>query len=176
MPRSRTPALVVAVVLTLGALVGPTAWSPAGAHTEVLRASPAPGAEVAGPVDEVSLTFLDPVQPEVTIAIAAALGDPVAGLSEVEVSDDRRNATVSFPALTDTGEYVVEYRFTAEDGDTQRETYRFSIVEGPDETGPDEDEPDRGGVGAAVGGGAVVLVLLAGVIVSLLRRRSSQPV
>lgn len=159
---------MVAVVLTIGTLVGPTAWSRAGAHTEVLRASPAPGEEVAGPVDEVSLTFLDPVQPEVTIDIAAELGDAVTGLSEVEVSDGGRIATVTLPAVTDPGDYVVEYRFTAEDGDTQRETFRFTVV-----AAPDEDEDDRGGIGAVVGGGAVVAVLLAGVVGSLLRRRGS---
>lgn len=157
-------------MLTLAVLVGPTAWSHAGAHTEVLRASPAPGAEVTGPVDEVSLTFLDPVQPDVSVTVTAELGDPVTGLGEVEVSDDRRNATVSFPAITDPGAYVVEYRFVAEDGDTQRETYRFSVI-----AAPAEDEPDRGGVGVVVGGGAVAVVLVAGVAISLLRRQRPRP-
>lgn len=168
--RTRTPALVVAGLLALAGFVGPTAWSPAGAHTEVLRADPAPGAVVTGPVDEVSLTFLDPVQPGVTIAVTAELGDPVAGVGAVEVGDGGRQASVSFPAITAEGEYVVEYRFTAEDGDTQRETYRFRIEGGP-EDGADRDEADGAGAGALIGGGAVAVAVVAGAVVSLRRRR-----
>lgn len=162
-PVRRVVATVIVIVA--GVLVGPAASVPAGAHTEVLRASPSPGEEAAGSVSDVELTFLDPVQPEVTIAIAGGLGEPVPGLGVVEVSDDGRVATVSFPELTDIGEYVVEYRFTAADGDTQRETYRFSIV--ASQIG---DEAGGGRLGATLGGLALATVVSAGLVVALRRR------
>ncbi|MGK2930265.1 MAG: copper resistance CopC family protein [Acidimicrobiales bacterium] len=165
-PRHVLRIVATVVVILGGVLVGPAASSPAGAHTEVLRASPSPGEEVAGSVGVVEFTFLDPVQPEVTIAISGGLGEPVAGLGPVEVSDDGRIATVSFPELTDSGEYVVEYRFTADDGDTQRETYRFSIV-----AAQAGDEAGGGRLGATLGGMAVAVVVAAGLVVALRRRR-----
>lgn len=150
--------VLAATVVAVGARV------PAAAHTGVLRASPGPGEEVAGPVTSVDLTFLDPVEPDVSIEVRDPSGEPVAGVSAVERSADGRRARVTFTALSGAGEYVVEYRFTAEDGDASRETYRFTLL--PAE--PDGDGSDTGTVLGVVGGGSV---LLAGLVVALRRRR-----
>lgn len=143
-------------------------WTPASAHTEVLRSTPSPGEVLDGPVDSVELTFLDPVQPGVTIVVSGALGEEVPGLGPVEVSDDGRNATTSFPAVTRAGDYVVEYTFTAEDGDTQRETYRFTIQQAAADT--DEDESGSNLRGPVVAGVAV----LAALVVALVRRTAKE--
>lgn len=155
------------VSLTLAGLVmalSALAAAPALAHTEVLRASPSPGEEVSAPVDRVELTFLDPVEPDPTITVGTGVGEPIADMGEVELTEDRRTASVGFPALEDTGDYVIEYAFMAADGDTQRETYRFSIVRSVD--GADSG----GGAGAVVGGVALAVVLAIGVGTALLRR------
>ena len=149
-------------------MVAPGAWKPAAAHTEVLRASPAPGEEITGTVDRVELTFLDPVQPDVSIVVGRAIGEPVAGIGTVEVPADGRSASVAFPALDDSGDYVVEYRFTALDGDTQRETYRFTLLPVEDDGG------SSAGAGAVIGGLAIVVVLTLGVLTATRRRARAE--
>lgn len=139
------------------------ARGPAVAHTDVLRASPSPGEEVTGPVGSVELTFLDPVQPDVRIDVRDPSGRPVVG-SAVAHSEDGRRASVTFPAQDRAGDYVVEYRYVALDGDASRETYRFTLL-------PPEQGEDGPGTGALAGVGAVVVVLLVGLAVALRRRR-----
>ena len=138
--------------LVLGAL-------PAGAHTEVQRASPAPAEEVTGVVDHVELTYLDPVQPDVQITVVDDAGDPVAGLGPAGLSADGRTARVEFRPLVAAGGYVVEHTFTARDGDQQRETYRFTYRPAPappPASGGSDDRPVRI---AVVGALAVAVVV-----------------
>ena len=146
---------------------------PAWAHTEVLRAEPAPAVDTSEPVDSVELTFLDPVLPDVTISVTDDAGAPVAGLGETEQSADRRIATVGFEPLREPGGYVVEYSFTAEDGDRQTETYRFTYRAGQVATAQGPSADDGGGTGAGpLAAGAVAVTLLAATAVALRRRRS----
>ena len=152
-------------------LVAVGAVGPALAHTEVLRAEPAPAVDTSEPVDSVELTFLDPVLPDVTITVADDAGTPVEGLGETELSPDGRVATVGFEPLGAPGGYVVEYSFTAEDGDRQTETYRFTYRAGQVATAQGPDADDDGGPGAgALAAGAVGLVLLVAVAVAVRRR------
>ena len=149
------PAAVLIVVLA-----APTAR----AHTQVQRATPGPGAVVTGPVGQVELQFLDPVVPSVQIAVQDTDGRVVAGLGEVEHTDDGRVATVGFDALERSGNYVVDYEFVALDGDAQADGYRFSIT---------DDDADRGRslVGPVIGG-VVALVVLGALAVAFRRRRT----
>ncbi len=144
--------------------------APAWAHTQVQRAVPSPGERVSGTVDHVELTFLDPVDPSVTIEVTGEDGRTVSGLRPVALSPDRRQATVRFDALGAPGAYVVAYRFAGADGDVQRQSYQFTYL--ASSAGPDADT-GGGNTAALVGGVAVVLVLGLGAVVALRRRPRS---
>lgn len=153
---------VIALLCALGlGLIGAVGAPPAGAHTEVLRAEPGPGAAVAPGVSEVSLTFLDPVLPGVVIEVADATGTAVPAEGAVTLSEDRRRAALPIRPLVEPGAYVVRYEFVATDGDRQADTYRFVI-----------EEPGEGRGRIVVGAGLVALVAAGGIVVSLRRRRT----
>ncbi len=154
--RVRSLVSVVAVLVALVVSAGP-----ALGHTEVQRATPAPGAVVTSDVDSIELLFLDPVLPTVRIDVATVDGAPVDDLGSVEHSDDGRTATVSFAPLTDPGDYVVDYEFVAADGDAQADAYRFSFD--PD----DDDGTDPARLLAVV---AVLAAVAAGLVIALRRR------
>ena len=133
---------------------------PAGAHTQIQRATPGPGETVEGPVDFVLLEFLDPVLPTPVITVSGPDGEPVAGIEEVEVVTDDA-ARVGFAPLTESGDYQVDYSFVALDGATQEGAHQFTVEL------DDGIELDVRRVLAWVVGG----VLVALVVVALLRRR-----
>ncbi len=149
------------LALTLAVALGVA--GPASAHTEVQRATPAPGAVVTSTVDEIELLFLDPVLPSVVIDVATTDGAPVDDVGEVEHSEDGRMATVAFPPLSDAGGYVVSYEFVAEDGDAQQDAYRFTY---------DPDDGSSSGTGPIIVV-AVGLAMVAVLVVALRRRGAS---
>ncbi|HEU5082447.1 MAG TPA: copper resistance protein CopC [Acidimicrobiales bacterium] len=114
---------LLAVVLAVTALL---AAPGAGAHTEVQRATPGPAEALDGTVDSVVLDFLDPVQPTPELTVSGPDGRPVPGLGQPRlIADDV--VEVSFDALTEAGDYQVDYTFTSLDGDRQSDAYRFSF-------------------------------------------------
>lgn len=114
--------LVAAVAGLLALLAAPGA----GAHTEVQRATPGPAETVDGTVDVVVLDFLDPVQPTPELTVSGPDGRPVPGLGQPRlIADDV--VKVDFDALTDAGDYQVDYTFTSLDGDRQTDAYRFTF-------------------------------------------------
>ena len=143
--------------LALGAL-------PAGAHTEVRRAEPAPAEEVTGVVDHVELTYLDPVQADVQITVVDDAGGPVTGLGPTRLSADGRTARVDFEPLVASGGYVVDHTFTARDGDQQRETYRFTYRRAAATPPSSPDGGDGRWVRIAVVGALAVVVVAAAVV------------
>ena len=98
----------------------------ARAHTQIQRATPGPGEVVEGDVDSVVLEFLDPVMPTPTIEVTGPDGAPVAGLGDTRSSGDDV-ATVDFDALTEAGEYRVDYSWVAVDGAAQQGAHQFSF-------------------------------------------------
>lgn len=155
-------ALVGALLAIL--VVGPAAR----AHTEVQRSTPSPGAEVEGLVDRVELVFLDPVQPEVDIAVAGPDGDAVAGLEPAHTGEDGRLAIARFDPLVDPGTYEVAYEFVALDGAAQRGSYTFRhIGRSPD---PGLDDPSDAGGAGAIGVAAFVVVAVAAGVAARLRK------
>ena len=172
-----------ALVLLLATALGMSSSGPAAAHTEVLRAEPAPAAEVSGVVDAVVLTFLDPVQPGVTIEVRDDAGAAVPGLGVAELDEEGRVARVAFEPLTVAGGYVAEYRFTALDGDTQRQSHRFTFAPGgappsdPPAVSPpappiaEIPEGPDGTTTAVIAAGAVIAVVAGVAAFTAFRRR-----
>ena len=159
--------LAIAIAAIVIVVVGIGWAGDAGAHTEVQRAEPAPAAVVSAPVQRVTLTFLDPVLPGVTIDVVAEDAEAsVAGLGAVALGDDGRVATVDFDSLPP-GRYVVSYTFVAEDGDEQVDAYRFT-VEAPGDGGT-----SAGGTSAVWLVAAAVSVVVALTLIVAVRRRRS---
>ncbi len=142
-------------LLTIVALLGVAAWSamPAGAHTQVQRATPAPGETVGGEVDVVVLDFLDPVLPTPEIRVTGPDGQPVAGIGAPElIADDV--AVVRFDPLTAAGDYRVDYAFASLDGAPQEGAHQFRFA-------PSRDIEARPLLAGFVGAAVLALVVLA---------------
>ena len=92
----------------------------------MLRAEPAPGAVATGVVDQVTLVFLEPIQPEPAVVVRDDGGNPVPGLGTPALRDGGTVAEVPFAPLTRAGGYVVEYRYLGLDGHPMRQTHRFT--------------------------------------------------
>lgn len=154
----RRPRLVLLALLV--AVVGLAL--PAGAHTQIQRATPEPGETVEGRVDFVLLEFLDPVMPTPVIEVSGADGAPVPGLRDARlVADDV--ARVEFDPIDTAGTYQVDYTFVALDGAAQEGAHQFTVL-------VDDAGPDAAGLLAWIVGG--VLVALAVVVVLARRRRA----
>lgn len=138
--------------MTVVALTVVLASSPVAAHTEVQSATPGPGEEVIGSVDEIVLTFLDQILPGATLEVSGPSG---AVGTEGDAVQDGRVLRLPIEAIDEPGDYVVAYSFTALDGDHQNEAFRFRIVEG------DDGVLRAGAILAAVGAlGALSMALL----------------
>lgn len=121
--RVRSRLTLLAAVLAAAVALAPPG---ASAHTEVQRATPGPAEAAHGTVEFVVLDFLDPVQPTPELAVSGPDGRPVAGLGEPRlIADDV--VKVDFDALSEAGDYQVDYAFTSLDGDRQMGAYRFSF-------------------------------------------------
>lgn len=102
---------------------------PAGAHTQVQDADPAPGEAVEGDLDAVEVDWLDPLLDAPEIVVTGPDGTPVPGLAPAElVADDVARAT--FDPLRDPGTYQVTYRFTSRDGTPQEGAHTFAFEPG----------------------------------------------
>ena len=121
-----------------------------------------------------TLVFLDPVQPEVTVVVRDDAGAPVVGLGEPVVRDGGTVAEVGFEPLAEPGGYVVDVHFTALDGDTQRRTHRFTYESASFSVKPLPATPRRIEPSTVVGVGAVAAVLVWSGIHAVRRRRQGR--
>jgi methionine-rich copper-binding protein CopC len=112
-------AVLVAVVATV--LLG---TSPASAHTELVRANPAPGASVAGHLDRIELDFSSPVLPRLAEVLVTRTTDRSRVSGRAESFDDR--VVVPVRALAPGG-YLVAYRVVAADGHPVVGSYSFTV-------------------------------------------------
>jgi copper resistance protein C len=118
---SLVPLALVLGLMVAGILLLPTS---ADAHTELVEATPAPGATVRGPVDGVRLVFAEPVVADLTVvavttgAVALDVGRPVVSGTGVEV-------TVGLPQPP--GSYVVAYRTVSSDGHLVTGSFTFGL-------------------------------------------------
>jgi copper resistance protein C len=129
----RTRLIFVIAIALLGTIA--TA-APVGAHTELIEASPGPGAVLEGPPSQVVLVFDHAVQPatDAVVVVAAdgsrvSSGDPIVEPSNV--------LTTALRPLS-AGAFAVSYRVVADDSHVVEGTYQFSVVaSAPATTQPD---------------------------------------
>jgi methionine-rich copper-binding protein CopC len=159
---------VAVVLVTLLALT----VVPAGAHGEVVGASPSPG-ETVGRVVHIDVIFSTRVS-EWELTVDRPDGEPLAGQA-VQKAD----SYLSFETapITEEGQYIVRYSGIDDDGDLLEGAYAFVFEEGappPAEMPVDlsvlEDDGWAWWWYALLMGGVVIIAALAGLLAEKLRR------
>ncbi len=179
-PRSRTAgaaALVLAVLVT-GLLL--TWGAPALAHAVLVEAVPADRSALAGPPDEVRLTFSEPVE-VATGALRVFDADAERIDLGPRASDDPAVVTVALPPDLPDGGYVATYRVTSADSHVVAGVLTFTVGNAQ-EVGDELVAELFGGAGSGLTGvlgpllrgvGYVATLLAAGAVViagAVLRR------
>lgn len=110
-------------VLGVFSVLGIVAVEPAGAHTDLLQASPGPGQRAGGDIDFLDLAFLEPVS-DATVEVLHD-GQPVPGSM---ITTDGSIIRFEFDeALTSAGTYEVTYAMTSYDLDATTGTFSFTF-------------------------------------------------
>ncbi|MBX7270065.1 copper resistance protein CopC [Micromonospora sp. Llam7] len=200
-PIRPTVAGLLAAALTAMALLLVPA-SPAAAHNTLKAATPAKDARLSAPPKQITLEFMQKLNPTfTTIALSDATQQKVA-TSEPAVSGTKGTVTPEEPLAN--GTYTVAYRVVSADGHPVQGSYRFTVADPTATASPEVTEaasptpatatpaaaeptvsasPAAASGGSGGGPGALVLagagILLVAVVAVgsfvVLRRRSTQP-
>lgn len=98
----------------------------AAAHAELVSASPAPGAQLAGSPAEIRLTFSEPVASSSSIVLLTADFQPVEGLVGQFAADRPQEIYAPLSELAP-GVYTVQWTAASDDGHEISGTYSFSV-------------------------------------------------
>lgn len=110
-----------------GLVLGLFALAPAaGAHTELSSSEPADGAATAGPLNEVVLTFSEPVT---LVGFGFEVEDPDGNLLVPDLSSaDDTVFTLSFDPPLSGGDVTVRYEVTSADGHVVSGSVSFTVA------------------------------------------------
>ncbi|WP_018255617.1 copper resistance CopC family protein [Salinispora mooreana] len=193
------PAGFLAAVLAAAALLLVPA-SPAAAHNSLKTTTPAKNAELDTAPTEITLEFLQRLDPAFTTIVLSDAAEQKVPTGEPVVTGAK--GTISIDGTLPNGTYTVAYRVVSADGHPVQGSYAFAVADPagteapaptPAESSPTAEpataptEPGSaspvaatdndgggGGLGApAVMGGGILVLLVAGGLVLLLRRRRS---
>ncbi|WP_416905567.1 copper resistance CopC family protein [Micromonospora echinospora] len=122
--------LVTAVALFL------TPASPAAAHNTLQEATPARNARVTTPPGEITLRFMQKLDPDLTtITLTDDTGQEMP-TGEVTVTGPTGTIAIDEPIAN--GTYTVAYRVVSADGHPVRGSYRFTVADPTRTAGPTE--------------------------------------
>lgn len=189
-----TRAGFLAAALAAALLLVPAA--PAAAHNSLKAATPAKNAQLATAPTEITLVFLQKLDPAFTTIVLSDAAQQKIPTGEPMVTG--ATGTISIDGPLPNGTYTVAYRVVSADGHPVQGSYPFTVADPagaeapapvspaaePDPTATDATsaspasatggDNDGGGPGAlAVVGVGIVLVLVAGTAVLLRRRRGT---
>ena len=97
---------------------------PAWAHTELISASPAPGAVASPTLAEIRLTFNEPLSPGSAFELLAENFQSVPGLVP-QIEGDTVSAKLAAPLTV--GRYTVQWKAVGDDGHAVEGSYPFSV-------------------------------------------------
>ncbi|MFF3855405.1 copper resistance protein CopC [Micromonospora sp. NPDC002575] len=120
-----------AALAALAVLVAPAA--PAAAHNSLASAVPAADARLTTPPSEITVRFLQKLNPDLTTVVLSDAARRVVPTGAPVVAGTRATVTVA-EALPD-GAYTVAYRVVSTDGHPVQGSYRFTVA-GPAATAP----------------------------------------
>ncbi|MFJ6167739.1 copper resistance protein CopC [Micromonospora orduensis] len=165
--------LGVAVLTAALALLVPGV--PAQAHNTLRSASPARDATLTSAPVEVTLEFMDELDPAFATVVLTgadrrriATGDPVVGGAR---------STVQVTGAVANGTYTVAYRVVSVDGHPLQGSYPFTVADptaGGDAGAATVESHDGPGVGLLVAGGALVALAVAAAGLGWRRRRAGR--
>jgi methionine-rich copper-binding protein CopC len=118
------PRRVVAVAIVVGVALGALAARPVEAHSDLIAASPGPGATVGGSITDITLQY-DRLVVEFDGRVTDPEGVDVASTSAIESGS---TVTISLASpLSTPGEYAVRHEILSEDGDRVESAYLFTF-------------------------------------------------
>ncbi|WP_349876633.1 copper resistance CopC family protein [Micromonospora sp. HUAS YX12] len=194
--RTRSVTALLAAVLTALLLVPAT---PAAAHNSLQEATPARDARLTAAPTQVTLRFLQGLNPSFTTITVSDAGRRTVATSAPAV--DGATGTVTIDEPLGNGTYTVAYRVVSRDGHPVQGSYRFTVADpaapappaaappstgtdtaagatassGPSDAGrPEASGPKSGDGGPPVallaGGAAAGLLVVAGIVLLVARR------
>jgi copper resistance protein C len=99
--------------------------SSAFAHSQLLRAEPPIGSDIAEPPHELRLQFSEPIEPAFLMVKLSVDGIAVSDLGAPAVSQDHRTVRIAVPSGA-AGRYVVEWSVLSRDGHWTKDQYQFT--------------------------------------------------
>lgn len=126
--RIRRPAaagLVAAVLAALAVLLAPA--SPAAAHNSLQAANPAQDARLSTPPTQITLKFLQKLDPAFTTIVLSDASQRKVPTSEPAVAGATGIVTIGQPLAN--GSYTVAYRVVSADGHPVQGSYSFTIAD-----------------------------------------------
>ena len=139
----------------LGAFLVTVTWvAPASAHVVLVSSSPVAGANLSTAPTEVTITFDDELDPDLSSFTVTGPGSTEVGSGEVDLTVADRNVMAGPVAITVPGVYTVTYDVAGVDGHVLTGTFSFGYQatttipdptsdEGPD-TAMSEPQPRTG--------------------------------
>lgn len=124
--KHKSFAAIFAAMLVLGILTA----GRVAAHAELDRSNPEAGSTVSGSPDQVEIWFTEEIAEGSTISVADASGaSATAAEAKLDLFDpDRKHLTVELAPNLPDGVYTVEWTsISAEDGDTESDSFTFTI-------------------------------------------------
>ncbi|MEU7614809.1 copper resistance CopC family protein [Micromonospora rifamycinica] len=184
----RSAAALLAAVLALLVVATP-AW----AHNTLRSASPAREATLPGTPTEITLEFMQRLDPTLTTIVLTGRGKQRIPTGDPVVVGAR--STVAVTGTLPNGTYTVAYRVVSADGHPVQGSYPFTVADPAASAAPSEqpaagaagpaapvasDDSQGTGVGLGVAGGAAVVLLAGSVLAGAVgvlrwRRRSRRP-
>lgn len=162
----------------LGALVlAVVTISSTAAHAELITSSPVAGANLTTAPTEVTITFDDELDPDLSSFEVTGPGSVEVGTGEVNLTVADRNVMTGAVVITVPGVYTVTYRFAGVDGHQLEASFSFGFQATspiPDPTG--EEDPDTAMAARRDGPplaplGMLLLLLSAGLLLRRVRSR-----
>ncbi len=188
--RPSSAGLVAAVLAALVVLLAPA--SPAAAHNSLQAANPAEDARLSAPPTQITLRFLQKLDPAFTTIVLSDASQRKIPTSEPAVAGATGTVKISQPLAN--GNYIVAYRVVSTDGHPVQGSYSFTVADPTASAAPEMATSGAVDAGAASpasaspaasprgsGGrtpvllvaGGIALVAIAGVVVLRRRRATS---
>ena len=154
--KHKSIAAVIAAMLFLGICsVGQVS-----AHAELDRSNPKAGSTVQGSPAQVEIWFTEEIAEGSAIAVVDAAGKPATTAeAKLDLFDpDRKHLTVELAPNLPNGVYTVNWTsISAEDGDTESDSFTFTIAGGGTSEGDSSPELDDVGRVTSVIAGVLVI-------------------
>ncbi|OKI47511.1 copper resistance CopC family protein [Micromonospora sp. CB01531] len=117
--------LVAAVLAAMAVLLAPA--TPAAAHNSLQAVNPAQDARLSTPPTQITLKFLQKLDPAFTTIVLSDAGQQKVPTSEPTVAGATGTVTISQPLAN--GNYTVAYRVVSADGHPVQGSYSFTVAD-----------------------------------------------